>query len=35
MYIYIIFSPSIISSNLITCLECIVNPLNWKDDPYC
>ncbi|CAD8151363.1 unnamed protein product [Paramecium octaurelia] len=27
--------PSIIKSNLITCLECILNPLNWKSDPYC
>ncbi|CAD8094633.1 unnamed protein product [Paramecium sonneborni] len=27
--------PAIIKPNLITCLECILNPLNWKEDPYC
>ncbi|CAD8087605.1 unnamed protein product [Paramecium sonneborni] len=27
--------PSIIKPNLITCLECIQNPFNWKNDPYC
>ncbi|CAD8061385.1 unnamed protein product [Paramecium primaurelia] len=27
--------PSIIQSNLITCLECIENPLYWQYNPYC
>ncbi|CAD8080777.1 unnamed protein product [Paramecium sonneborni] len=27
--------PSIIKTNHITCLECIQNPINWKNDPYC
>ncbi|CAK72922.1 unnamed protein product (macronuclear) [Paramecium tetraurelia] len=27
--------PSLIKSNLITCLECIFNPLNWKSELYC
>ncbi|CAK92782.1 unnamed protein product (macronuclear) [Paramecium tetraurelia] len=27
--------PSIIRDNLITCLECITDPKNWMDNPYC
>lgn len=34
LYKYI-YSPSIIKSNLITCLECMLNPINWKYNPYC
>ncbi|CAD8102338.1 unnamed protein product [Paramecium sonneborni] len=27
--------PSVINENIMTCLECIQNPIDWIKDPYC